>query len=228
MRLFRKRAITRRSGELRDQLMRDAEFLAARADLIAATPLHRRDELFAFLDRVELGGLHPVKVFGRWDEREPLERYAAIFYDAIRRLGARRDAERQPDVKVNIAIGESSAIGTGQIIRYRDRIVNDTLLFPSDLTADVLGAGIGSVQHLWTTEGLIAFADATIPLHNIEAGPMTPERRRSLDDVITSLRTKGIDVDVPVFGAIRGWTTLVSNPLAPQPTGYGPSAKVST
>jgi hypothetical protein len=106
-RLFRKRATTRRSGELRDQLMRDAEFLAARADLIAATPLHRRADLFAFLDRVELGGNYPVKMFGRWDEREPLGRYATIFYDALRRLGARRDAARQPDVKVNIAIGES-------------------------------------------------------------------------------------------------------------------------
>lgn len=129
-RLFRKRATTTRSGEIREQLMRDAEFLAARADLIAATPQHRRGDLFAFLDRVELTGRHPVKLFGDWDDGEPSERYAMAFYGAIRRAAALHDAQRQPDVKVNVAIGESRAIGTGQLIRYRDWIVNDTLLLP--------------------------------------------------------------------------------------------------
>lgn len=127
------------------------------------------------------------------------------FYGAIRRAAALHDAQRQPDVKVNVAIGESRAIGTGQLIRYRDWIVNDTLLFPSDLTADLLGAGIDSVRHLWTTEGLIAFADATIPF---AAGPHwcpTPLRLASLSLLDTGRpRTSRRDSPLSRRGARAG------------------------
>lgn len=192
-----------------EEMACDPQFSACRAELIAATPEHRLAALLDFFDSVELGPAHPVKIFGNWDERDPMEHYVIAFYDAMRRSGMRHNAHQQPDAKVNVAIGESSAIRTGQVIRYRDQLVNDTLLFQPDLTPDIIGAGIDVLHRLWATDGLIAVADTIVPLEGAGTEPITAERRRMLDDLITSIRTHGIEIDIPVFGTIRGWTTRV-------------------
>jgi len=198
-----------RSEEHRAQLLRDPEFRSAREHLIATTPERKRAKLLERLDRVEVGGYYPAKLFGAWNDRHPWDRYALALTEANRRLGARLYADRQLDAKVNVTIGDSSDIGTGHVIRYAERLVNDTLVFRNDVTPEILGAGIAFLQRTCNTEGLVALTDAVIPIDPVETEPISPERRRALDDVITHVRTNGVVIDLPRFGTLRGWTTLV-------------------